>query len=384
MKPTLLIIVIAVIQASTAFAGSMADGASAANAVIGKVNQSSPLSSDPKKAVPGFVTGSPTETSYSNGDISGAATQKALTEPAAQLINNSFATRPVITIDRNTSPIFQKAKTATDNPNAIITNLTGRYGECTAKSPVTTISSDIRTCDEYTETNDQTCQVGQVVTVDAKHNYQCNRSRVYNDYTCNRSLTLTCAVQGCDAGVFAQGSSSQADESVAQSDTNATWSYNYPTLKVGGSWHLSGNGLHFGVGRENLCYEGGETINFNISDITKVTKFLLIQAAYKSTISVSINGTNVYSDSEAMALLNRKCYINPSFTNNTKTLSINLLPYLHQGVNTFIITGVASYPDYNVSDPQPIIGSAELTIDTSQQCCASWTESWTDSCGVYK
>jgi hypothetical protein len=153
-----------IILTTNAFGGSLEGGASNAQSLIGTVNQSAPLTGDPKNSVPGFVSSNPTETGYSNGNMGDAATQKSLTDPAAQLINKSFATRPDIKIDRTNSPIFNAAKKVTDNPNAIIDKLTGKYGDCKAQTQ-TTVSSDIRTCDEYTEINDQNTNINVIRTV---------------------------------------------------------------------------------------------------------------------------------------------------------------------------------------------------------------------------
>lgn len=352
----LLLILVVIIP--EAYATSLVDGANNAQSLIGHVDQASPLSSDPKNAVPGFVTSSPSETNYSNGGMSDASTQKALSDPASQLINRSFTTRPDIKIERSSSPIFRNSKTVTDNPTAIVNFLTGRYGDCQTGTTVTSISSDIRTCDEYTETTDQTCQVGVNVTVDANHQYKCNRSRVYNDYTCNRSLTLSCAVHGGDAGAI----------TTITIPSPTIWTYNYPLLEINsdftGTPPTSFAPPGFG-GISTTTYV--RNIIFNVSDLNKISQFSLTAAYFKNFPTLTVNNQQVY-----------KFQGDPRSDVNKITTPLNLLPYLHVGSNTLTINILLSNVVANLNT------MINLEITTTQTGCAQWNETWTDNCGAYK
>jgi len=327
---------------------------------------------DLKDAVPAYTTSSPPQTQYNDGNMFDAATLESVDNEAAQFIKNSHDKRPDFDIDKSTSPIFTKSKTIIDNPQAVIDNLVGHYGDCDQQGGDPLFNDDIRTCDEYIEISEQSCSVGRVIEVDTDYKYKCSSKRNYSTHTCDRTLSLTCQAQGnCASGGIVL-------DSIA---TDMAWAY-------------SGNILTIGTIADNYwsgsCAIFERTTRFTIHNLDKIHKFVLQRVGYDDYMLVKLNGQVIYNgpfggDKLEVANIAGGRYVQYDSTNDNKysfcelsrswtdTLNLDLIPYLRQGSNELTIKVQVS-------------GSGEgwLQIDSEQSCCSTWVENWTDNCGAYK
>lgn len=356
MRAMIKAFIILVIFIQVAVASDMQDARQQASGLVGSASTYTPnTSTNLEEAVPGYVTSNPTETQYGSGDMYDAARDTALTHEGSLLVNKSHAERPEFEINKETSPIFQKAESIIDNPNTVIDSLTGRYEACSQEGGEAITQTTIKTCDEYTEMSDQMCQVGQRVEVDAQHKYQCSKDRKFNDYKCTRNLTLQCAsTSNC-------------------SSNELPTSYSTGTLGWGGK----------------TCYAKSFFKYFNVSNVQDVSEFVLSSINYAHFAEVIINGTSVFagpyggSNLSAGRVGRWSYWVKDNGTNRWKcstggtynvSPNINLKPYLGSGSNTIEVRVINNDKG----------GFANLTFRAQKRCCSQWQEIWSDNCGGYQ
>jgi len=367
------IFILLILISAQANAVTIDNGKQMANDLVSGSQTFTPNSSvDLKEAVPSYTTSSPPETQYSSGNMFDAATLEAVDNEASQFIKNSYDKRPDFDIDKSTSPIFTKAKTIIDDPQAVIDNLVGRYGDCKQQGGDPLFSDDIRTCDEYIEISEQSCSVGRIIEVDKDYKYKCSSKRNYTTHTCDRTLTLSCQSQGtCASGGIVL-------DSIA---TDMAWAY-------------SGNILTIGTIADNYwqgsCAVYERTTHFTIHNLDKIKRFILKRVGYDDYMLIRLNGHVIFNgpfggDKLEVANIGGGRYVQYDSSNNsaysycelstswTQNLNIDLIPYLVQGSNELTIK-------------VEVTGSGEgwLQIDSEQSCCSTWVENWTDNCGGYK
>ena len=364
------VFVLLIVISVNANAVTIADGKQQASDLVSGSQSFTPGDSvDLTDAVPGYTTSSPPQTQYDDGNMFDAATLEAADNEAAQFIKDSHDKRPDFDIDPDTSPIFTKSQAIIDNPQAVIDNLVGRYGDCNQQGGDPLFNDDIRTCDEYIDISQQTCSVGRVIEVDTDYKYKCSSKRNYSTHTCDRTLSLTCQAEGnCASGGIVL-------DSIA---TDMAWAY-------------SGNILTIGTIANNYwqgsCSVFERTTRFTIHNLDKIKKFVLQRVGYDDYMLIKLNGQVIFNgpfggDRLEMVHIGggryvktsdisfNVCELSRSWTNS---LNIDLIPYLVQGSNELTIK-------------VEVTGSGEgwLQIDSEQSCCSTWVENWTDNCGAYK
>jgi hypothetical protein len=176
------------------------------------------------------------------------------------------------------------AKDAQKNPERYIGDLLSQSKECEQIDKEDITSKTKEACDEYVDWKDNNCKVGQVVKVDAKHDYKCKVTREKREGVCNKKLRAWCdgGVRNCgyNAGGIEEGSV----------DTGIEWDYTYPYLRLGsktGDWHFHGH--------EGSCDKTVQRARFKVKDINNVKKFILSRISYDDHAMVKINGVRVHN-----------------------------------------------------------------------------------------
>ncbi|AUZ62010.1 IncF plasmid conjugative transfer protein TraN (plasmid) [Pseudomonas sp. XWY-1] len=356
---------------------------------LGKSNLSklsSNVTSSNAKAMP-FYTDTPSQssqfgsTSLFNVGTARINTCKTETDGPDQIANqecdavNFLAKNPYervkVDVDEN-DPIISGIGDIINNakPGDITEN-------CGTKTTTTPDIYSTEVCNEYNLSENNSCTMGQVVNVDTKANFQCNKT--YNsleNVTCDKFLAVVCEppVAGCDNGGIIPGTT--------QADMYTSWSL---ANAASGTY-----ALQFGSIGDNYWSEGlyDRSLQFSIKDPALITDFVLASVAYDDYILIKINGHTVFSGPFGGATLDwilttcnkgRACYRvdvgdgvlrDPERGESNETRpNIDLRPYLVAG-NNILETRTA------------VGGSGEtyITMNARMVCPGACTETWTDQC----
>ena len=298
-----------------------------------------------------------------------------------ELIEKGFMNREDYDTDALKKDL-NKAKDAQKNPERYIGDLLSQSKECEQinKEDITSKTKEI--CDEYVDWKDNNCKVGQVVKVDAKHDYKCKVTRDKREGVCNKKLRAWCdgGVRNCgyNAGGIEEGSV----------DTGIEWDYTYPYLRLGtktGSWHFESY--------EGSCHKVVQRARFKVKDINNVKKFILSKISYDDHAQVKLNGSIVHNTLGGyyLDITNRwwgssapgkgdlvissgsgsgKCWrLYPGHgQNHYDYIGKNIQSYLREGWNDIEIELVYSWA-----------GKVNVVFEAEQYCCTV-KEEWDDEC----
>lgn len=187
---------------------------------------------------------------YSSGlNIENEAQNHAASDPNAQYINNSRISRPQITINSETDPLFKRHEDITLKANS----LTNTYSGC-VDLPVGN--------QDVTKYEDKQCNVsGRQDTI---------------NYTCKRNLDVSCSNE--DAGMpdpFVN------DDFERSGDVGMYWGSSGHTF-----WYGNANSNN----RSGNCTWYENTIRFYVSDVNTIPEFVLEQVKYDDWMFVWVNG----------------------------------------------------------------------------------------------
>jgi hypothetical protein len=132
------------------------------------------------------------EKAYNDKNMKEVASNKAADEnfTAGIIAKKGFLRSKEFEI-KHSDTLFDRAKDAQKNPESYVAGLTGKYTDCKSQGGDDVKYLSLKTCDEYQEISDHTCKVGQIMEVDAKHKYECNKKRVALEKKCSRKLNVT-------------------------------------------------------------------------------------------------------------------------------------------------------------------------------------------------
>jgi hypothetical protein len=185
-------------------------------------------------------------------------------------------------------------------------------------------------------------------------------------HKCNNTLKLTCKNSAeCDSGGIVL-------KSLA---SDMKWVYSYPTLTLGtiadNYWRAS-------------CGKFTRNTQFEVKNKTLIDEFRIVEVGYDDYMRIIINGTQVYNgpfggeklETDSFWIFHHVdtgsggVYACEQSANRHANVSIDLIPYLKEGMNELIIEVV-------------VAGSGEgwAKIRTKQHCCTEWEENWEETCG---
>ncbi|MDA0938778.1 MAG: hypothetical protein O3C05_00595 [Proteobacteria bacterium] len=287
-----------------------------------------------------------------------------------ELIEKGFMNRE----DYDTDALRKDLNTAKDaqkNPERYIGDLLSQSKECEQINKEDITSKTKETCDEYVDWKDNNCKVGQVVKVDAKHDYKCRVTREKREGVCNKKLRAWCdgGVRDCgyDAGGMVQGSI----------DGNIFWRANYPNLYLGTIDKVRDSGR---------CHIIDKNINFIVKNKDSIKELRVTNIQYSDWIRISVNGVQAYNSmgGEGPYWRERSWHGGyGEFTNlhsgsivktcNTKRFyntnpNVDLVPYVRDGNNTIRIELAFGNS-----------GRLYVELRATQYCCTV-KEEWDDEC----
>jgi len=317
-----------------------------------------------KETVHEDITSNPKEAKYANGgDMESDARSLANESESAKLITNSYTERPNVEV-KSTDSFLQKAnfiESSATNSNYIIDSVTSEYPECTEQKPQTSITKETKACNEYIETNNTNCYVGNQVALNNKTKYTCSKIRETSNKTCTKTLTTKClAYKECSTNGLILDSI----------DSDMKWSYNYPELSIG-----RGGGNYWG----GSCATYDRTINFTVNSLDMIEYMNLYKVGFDDYMSISINDHIIYVGPHGGNTLytNGRSVFNGfnwggcelgrfwGFTiNNT-----DLKPYLKQGQNTLKMRVIVAGT-----------GQGWMKFRLKNKCCTTVSDVWEETC----
>lgn len=270
---------------------------------------------------------------------------------------------------------FDRAKDAQKNPENYIDWLTSKYSDCTNTGGEEVNYENYKVCDIYHGISENTCKIGKLVEVAAKHSYECVKERNTYNKNCKKSLKVWCERKpDCDSGGIIKDSVT----------ADMVWDYNYPNLIWGQD-----------TGKANYWYGHCETfdrkVTFTIKNLKDIDEFRIYQVGYDDYIRVVLNGVQVLNrpnDGDWLEVVENKRSVITSkkeldvigrrglprtyscelSISRDESHNVDLKPYLKEGLNTMEMR-VVVYGS----------GKGNLKIKTKQHCCIE-KQGWEEKC----
>lgn len=262
------------------------------------------------------------------------------------------------------------------NPQNEFDYLKGSYKNCTpTEEIINTTNSD--TCDEYHSSKVSTCFPEQIVEIDSKYSYLCNKTRESKIKTCRDEITsITCKKTAeCDMGGIEPGT--------VESDMKFEFSSGVLTIGTIADNYWGGN-----------CTTYDRVTTFNIKNKDKIVEFNLFQVGFDDYMQISLNDHIVYIGPDGGTSLEviettekdwrgrklkknvvsngAKQYPCERSTNWNIGTNIDLRPFLKDGENiikTRVIVAGA--------------GEGWLKIRAKQTCCKDWDIKREEKCDFF-
>ncbi|MBA8667345.1 hypothetical protein H1Q59_05505 [Holosporaceae bacterium 'Namur'] len=265
---------------------------------------------------------------------------------------------------RNNKGYLDKALKTVKEADEKFDFLTGGYTDCKPEEEGSEVKSE-KTCDQYYDMMENTCFPKQVVEIDPKYTYLCNKKREVREKLCSDVIKkVKCKHTGnCNANGIVEGSIEPVKD--------IYWSYNYPFLIIG---NRDSNNTWNGV-----CLKVERTINFQIKNRNIIEEFKLIRVGYDDYMRVTVNGKQVYIGPESGTQLEVVArpikwwrdnkvvntgtgdFACERSTNWKFNVNIDLKPFLVEGANNIKFEVVLSGG-----------GEGWIEIIAQQHCCKDW------------
>jgi hypothetical protein len=297
------------------------------------------------------------ELKYSSGNMQDAAREKADSK-IGKIISTGFIRKKEFKVTSKDS-FLDKANHAQANPEEYVNWLTGKYEDC-VQEPEASFSKEVKTCDEYQEIKEQSCHVGRLIEVDAKHNYECLRKREKFAKVCIKTLNVTVEeTQNCDGGNISwiSGGSFKAE---------------YPNIFISPSYEAMtvssqcSRGIPYGATLAPKEPDGFKSvITFQVEDLSLLKELTLTSLNYYYPLEVTVNGAVVYASSASNSLkvigktrhrsgdfdfgfvdkgqFYSLDYLSRMEVKNIRP-SLNILGYIKPGYNTIAFRSLVSKP----------------------------------------
>lgn len=92
---------------------------------------------------------------------------------------------------KNNKGYMDKALETVKSPGDKFDFITGGYADCVSDNEVK-VNKTEETCDEYYDRKEKSCFAKQVIEIDPKYTYICNKKKEIREKTCEQNLKLTC------------------------------------------------------------------------------------------------------------------------------------------------------------------------------------------------
>lgn len=272
--------------------------------------------------------------------------------------------------DRNNKGFLDKALRRVKNAEREFDFLKSSNEVCTSTEEIVT-DNIIEICDQYYQMEESSCFPKQIVEIDPKYNYLCNKKREVGIKTCTDSIkTIKCKDSAeCDLGGIKPGS--------VESDIELKLENGVLTIGT-----IRDNGWE---GKGCQLYDKNTT--FKLKNVHLIKEFTIFNVGFDDYMEIIVNGTSVYAgpddgrDLRVVTKTERKFSIKKGFydvhyqminngssdhpcernTNWNLQKNIDLKPYLVEGENSIRIRVFVSG-----------WGEGWLKIRAKQNCCSKW------------
>lgn len=257
---------------------------------------------------------------------------------------------------KNNKGFLDKALKTVKDADKEFDYLKGSYKDCTPTSDTITTKSET-TCDQYFSMQENSCFPKQVVEIDPKYHYSCNKKREVKEKICVDAIkSIKCvSSQECDMGGIEPGS--------LESDMKLV---------------SSGGELIIGTISDN--YWGGscklydKTTTFKLKNIHLIKDFTIFNVGFDDYMEILVNGISVYAGPDGgknLQIVHKGLWSVVSNGNSEQScerntnwnfgVNIDLKPYLKEGENNIRIRVIVSGA-----------GEGWLKIRAKQNCCSSF------------
>lgn len=224
------------------------------------------------------------ELSYADGNMAAAAREKAKGE-MGELIENSFLRQGEYKKSLQGS-FLDKTRHIQANPETYVDWLKGSYEDCKQEGGEQVLSTQKVTCDEYQEIKEQSCHIGQLVEVDAKHNYECLRRRDKFSKVCIRTLSVRVEErENCNSGAI-----TEIKRYSSRGIEEGSMRVAYPYIHVSSTLVNT----HFGLSSRHVPIYVGLT-PFKVEDISSIQEFVLQSVSHSDPVMISVNGIVIFT-----------------------------------------------------------------------------------------
>jgi hypothetical protein len=272
---------------------------------------------------------------------------------------------------KNKKGYMDKALETVKNSKKNFDFLKGEYVDCEDGKDTTTFTTE-KNCDQYFDVKKNGCFASQVVEIDPKYTYVCNKTRDLKEKLCTDVLKgLKCKkTNECDGGGIVLGSV----------DTGMEWHYNpgSSTLRLG-----SLGTFYWNCGRS--CQKVSRSAKFKIKNKPAIKAFRLKKLFLNNLLQVSVNGSVVYNSLggnklEISSWNGPHSWIDAGigkggscFINNGRQIpdyvDIDLIKDITEGQNEIVLELIYSFA-----------GHIHIEIEARQHCCAEWIEERDEQC----
>ncbi|HDR9174369.1 hypothetical protein VI03_25200 [Burkholderia vietnamiensis] len=336
--------------------------------------------------------------------------------------------RPQVQITAN-DPTVSLWRGLSGNAADRINGLLGDYNQCSTTAITTPAQFATYQCGVSKQVADSTCAVTRDITVDQINKYQCTQSfKQIVQYGCNQTLATNCWLpyQGCalggvvngsfggsyfygqqwagDAGIMQFGVTQSIPDGPGNYDNSATWNntltftiqnfgqmpYAVLSSVTGGnsfrSVDVNGVTIYSETndgGRVFRCNSDGATVNTNgggFSYLCSDSQKTWIPAGSKNVCSGGDHGGcttytyPAYWKYKVILNMSNNYGANPG----SRTVNMNILPYLHEGVNTVSVNATTGGYGWVGG------GSWNVQFLGTMKCDPVCNDTWNDGCASYE
>lgn len=142
--------------------------------------------------VPGFKTDNPDEVKYysdsSSIEVNSITAKKS--DKNSVLIEDSYHSKKEFKDDALKTML--NSKSISSNPKRTIETIASQYNKCEDNTSANKQKYETKRCDEYISTNDSSCYVGNLISLNSDTNYTCTKEKEVYKKTITKNLNASC------------------------------------------------------------------------------------------------------------------------------------------------------------------------------------------------
>ena len=283
---------------------------------------------------------------------------------------------------------LDKAKKITKEASGKFDFIKGEYRGCEA-----TVTENVaiikESCDQYYDVIHNSCPIKQVVEIDPRYVYQCNKKREVKEKVCTETVSMACeeVIEGNVGTINIEevGGHLTPSGRLHYDQRALTWEYTYPNLSFTSE---NGSGVRerycrdqCGVKNSDCCKKTIATGRFRLSNVSEVGAFRLKEAGFDNHGMIKLNERVVYNTWGGDKLeIAKECYPSRETyvdagsgrggacnlhngTNLNNKMDIELKQHLKEGWNELEVTWIYA-----------VRGQYKIKIEARQRRCKKFNE----------